>query len=77
MYPGTLVPNICHFKEVFVDSCVGQCFLEKRLMGLWRAGCYNYPGQALFFYYLGYLVLCVLRATEHVVLYIDNPGQAL
>ena len=41
VYPGTLIANISHFKEIFINPRIEYGFLKERFMGTRGAGGYN------------------------------------
>jgi hypothetical protein len=48
MYPGALVTDIGHFKEVWIESGLSERFLKYGLMGSRTTGGDNEPVQAEF-----------------------------
>lgn len=76
MNPGTLVPDVPHFEQVFVDPCVDQRLLKQGLVGLGCTRRHHHTVQVMFFDDLGHLVLGVLGAAEHVLFRIHHSRQA-
>ena len=75
MYPGVLIPDVCHLKKKLVYACLPQGLLEKGLVGPWGAGGHHNPVEPLFLNGLHHLVDGVLGTGKEVILGKDNPGQ--
>ena len=77
MHPRTLVADVRHLKEVFVEPGIGQGLLEERFVGEGTAGSHNDLVQFLVPDDLGHLLLGVLRATEEVMFDMNDVRQIL
>ncbi len=67
MNPGILVADVAHFKEIFVQAGIYQCFLKKRFMGFGRAGRHHDTIQIFFLDDLRHNILRVLGAGVQVI----------
>ena len=77
MHPGTLVPNVDHFKKIFVNPGAGEGILKERFMGFGRTGRYYHPVKPFLLDHLPHLVLGILGTTEHILLGKYYAGQTL
>ncbi len=75
MDPGVLVPDIRHFKKIFVKACIDQCLLEQGLVSLGRAGGNHNPVQVLLLDHLGNGLLGICRTGKQIVGDILHVGE--
>jgi len=74
VHPGTLIANIGHLEEVFVDTHIGHSLLKESLMGQGAARSDDHTVQPLLLDDLAHLLLRVLGAAEEVILHVDYAG---
>ena len=67
MNPGIVIPDIGHFKQIFVQTGVDQGFLEQGFMGFGGTGRHHDPVQIFLFDDADQIVLCVLGTGIEVV----------
>src|SRR3990172_3902213 len=75
MHPGTLVTDICHLVQVWVQSGCPDALLEQGLMGERRTACHDHPVQVVLSYSLGNCADRVLRAGIEHVFCMDHVRQ--
>ncbi len=75
MYPGTLVADIGHFKEIRVEPGIAHGFLEQRFVGPRRTGSHDNAVELLFFDDLNHLLLGILGTGKKILFHVSHPGQ--
>ncbi len=76
MDPGTLVADVGHLEEIFVQRGVAQHVLKGGLVGSGRAGRHHHPVEPVLLDHLPHLVLGVLGAGKQVGLGIFDIGES-
>jgi len=69
MYPGIMIADIRHLKEILIEACGLHCLPEQRFVSPWSAGRHNDPVQPLFPDLLLHNSLGILRTGKQISCY--------
>jgi hypothetical protein len=75
MYPGTLVPDVSHFEEIFIETYFPDGVLEKRFMSSRGAGGNHNPVQGMLLNDLLHFLLSVLSTGIEVLIHVYHVGK--
>jgi hypothetical protein len=75
MNPGALIPDVGHFEEIAIETCLTNRVLEEGFMGSGRTRGNDDAVQPMFFDLLLHQFLGILRTGVEVILHMDDARQ--